>query len=170
MVDEPRRMLPDIVSAGASVVTVHAESTRHLHRTLQELTELAAAGPGAVLRGVAINPGTPVQAVEPVLELVDLVLVLAVNPGWPGQQPAANTQRRVRAVRELAAAAGSPVMVGIDGGVTMANAADIAGWGADVVVSGSAIYDGTDPAGNLSRMLERLEHTAAPARVTPAPV
>jgi len=170
MVDEPRRMLPDIVGAGASVVTVHAESTRHLHRTLQELTELAAAGPGAVLRGVAINPGTPVQAVDPVLELVDLVLVLAVNPGWPGQQPAANTRRRVRAVRELAAAAGSPVMVGIDGGVTMANAADMAGWGADVIVSGSAIYDGTDPAGNLARMLERLEHTAAPARVTPAPV
>jgi ribulose-phosphate 3-epimerase len=146
---EPRRMLPDIVSAGASVVTVHAESTRHLHRTLQELTGLAAAGPGAVLRGVAINPGTPVQAVEPVLELVDLVPVLAVNPGWPGQQPAANTQRRVRAVRELAASAG---------------------WGADVIVSGSAIYDGTDPAGNLSRMLERLEHTAVLARVTPAPV
>jgi ribulose-phosphate 3-epimerase len=170
MVDEPRRMLPDIVSAGASVVTVHAESTRHLHRTLQELTGLAAAAPGAVLRGVAINPGTPVPAVEPVLELVDLVLVLAVNPGWPGQQPAANTQRRVRAVRELAAAAGSSVMVGVDGGVTMANAAGVAGWGADVIVSGSAIYDGTDPAGNLSQMLERLGHTAAPARGTPAPV
>jgi ribulose-phosphate 3-epimerase len=170
MVDEPRRLLPDVVSAGASVVTVHAESTRHLHRTLQELTELST----AVLRGVAINPGTPVQAVDPVLdpvlELVDLVLVLAVNPGWPGQRPAANTQRRVRAVRELAASAGRPVMVGIDGGVTMANAAEIAGWGADVIVSGSAIYDGTDPAANLSRMLERLESTEAPARVIPAPV
>jgi ribulose-phosphate 3-epimerase len=166
MVDEPRRLLPDVVSAGASVVTVHAESTRHLHRTLQELTELST----AVLRGVAINPGTPVEAVDPVLELVDLVLVLAVNPGWPGQRPAANTQRRVRAVRELAASAGRLVMVGIDGGVTMANAAEIAGWGADVIVSGSAIYDGTDPAGNLSRMLERLESTAAPARVSPAPV
>jgi ribulose-phosphate 3-epimerase len=170
MVDEPRRMLPDIVRAGASVVTVHAESTRHLHRTLQELTELATAGPGAVLRGVAISPGTPVQAVEPVLELVDLVLVLAVNPGWPGQAPAANTQRRIHAVRELAESVGSAVIVGIDGGVTMANAADVAAWGADVIVSGSAIYDGTDPAGNLSRMLERLEQTAAPARVTPAPV
>jgi ribulose-phosphate 3-epimerase len=169
MVDEPRRMLPDIVRAGASVVTVHAESTRHLHRTLQELTELAAAGPGAVLRGVAINPGTPVQAVEPVLELVDLVLVLAVNPGWSGQRPAANTQRRVRAVRELAASAGFAVIVGVDGGVTMANAAGVAGWGADVIVSGSAVYDGTDPAGNLSRMLERLHPAQAPAPLTPAP-
>src|SRR5215471_6013427 len=117
-----------------AAVAVHAEATRHPHRTLQELTALAAARPAPVLRGVAISPGTPVTAVEPLLELTDLVLVLAVDPGWPGQ----------------------PVMVGVDGGVTMANAAEIAGWGADVVVSGSAIYDGRDPAGNLDRMLARL--------------
>jgi ribulose-phosphate 3-epimerase len=159
LVDEPRRLLPDIVAAGPAVVTVHAEATRHPHRTLQELTALAAARPAPVLRGVAITPGTPVTAVEPLLELTDLVLVLAVDPGWPGQPPAANTRRRVAAVRKLAAEAGRPVMVGVDGGVTMANAAEIAGWGADVVVSGSAIYDGRDPAGNLDRMLARLSMT-----------
>ena len=159
LVDEPRRLLPDIVAAGPAVVTVHAEATRHPHRTLQELTALAAARPAPVLRGVAISPGTPVTAVEPLLELTDLVLVLAVDPGWPGQPPAANTRRRVAAVRGLAAEAGRPVMVGVDGGVTMANAAEIAGWGADVVVSGSAIYDGRDPAGNLDRMLARLSMT-----------
>ena len=103
MVDEPARLLPEVVAAGAAVVTVHAESTRHLHRTLQDLTKLAAGQQRPVLRGVAISPGTPVQAVEPVLELVDLVLVLAVDPGWSGQAPAANTRRRVAAVRELAA-------------------------------------------------------------------
>jgi ribulose-phosphate 3-epimerase len=159
LVDEPRRLLPDIVAAGPAVVTVHAEATRHPHRTLQELTALAAARPAPVLRGVAISPGTPVTAVEPLLELTDLVLVLAVDPGWPGQPPAANSRRRVAAVRHLAAEAGRPVMVGVDGGVTMANAAEIAGWGADVVVSGSAIYDGRDPAGNLHRMLARLSMT-----------
>lgn len=164
LVDEPRRLLPDIVAAGPAVVTVHTEATRHPHRTLQELTALAAARPAPVLRGVAISPGTPVTAVEPLLELTDLVLVLAVDPGWPGQPPAANTQRRVAAVRNLAAEAGRPVMVGVDGGVTMANAAEIAGWGADVVVSGSAIYDGRDPAGNLDRMLARL--SMAPERST----
>ena len=100
LVDEPRRLLPDVVAAGAIVVTVHAEATRHPHRTLQELTALSAAQPRPVIRGYAINPGTPVQAIEPVLDLVDLVLVLAVNPGWPGQAPAANTARRVAAVRE----------------------------------------------------------------------
>ena len=164
LVDEPRRLLPDIVAAGPAVVTVHTEATRHPHRTLQELTALAAARPAPVLRGVAISPGTPVTAVEPLLELTDLVLVLAVDPGWPGQPPAANTRRRVAAVRNLAAEAGRPVMVGVDGGVTMANAAEIAGWGADVVVSGSAIYDGRDPAGNLDRMLARL--SMAPERST----
>ena len=161
LVDEPRRLLPDIVAAGPAVVTVHAEATRHLHRTMQELTALAAARPAPVLRGVAISPGTPVTAVEPVLELTDLVLVLAVDPGWPGQPPAANTRRRVAAVRDLASGLGRPVLVGIDGGVTMANATEIAGWGADVVVSGSAIYDGRDPAGNLDRMLARLGMTPA---------
>jgi ribulose-phosphate 3-epimerase len=161
LVDEPRRLLPDIIAAGPAVITVHAEATRHLHRTMQELTALAAEQPGPVLRGVAISPGTPVVAVEPVLELTDLVLVLAIDPGWPGQPPAANTARRVAAVRDLAASLGRPILVGIDGGVTMANATEIAGWGADVVVSGSAIYDGIDPAGNLDRMLTRLGTTPA---------
>jgi ribulose-phosphate 3-epimerase len=164
LVDEPRRLLPDIIAAGPAVVTVHAEATRHPHRTMQELTAMAAAQPAPVLRGVAISPGTPVTAVEPLLELTDLVLVLAVDPGWPGQPPAASTRRRVAAVRTLAAELGRPVMVGVDGGVTMANAAGIAGWGADVVVSGSAIYDGRDPAGNLDRMLAQL--SMAPERST----
>ena len=115
MVEEPRRLVPDIAAAGASVITVHAEATRHLHRTLQEMTQLAGE-PRSFLRGVAINPGTPVQAVEPVLELADLILVLAVNPGWPGQLPAANTRRRVTAVRELAAQAGADVLVGVEAG------------------------------------------------------
>ncbi len=155
LVEEPRRLLPDVAAAGPAVITVHAEATRHLHRTLQEMAGLAA-GQRSFLRGVAINPGTPVQAVEPVLELADLILVLAVNPGWPGQAPAANTRRRVDAVRELAAECGAEVLVGVDGGVTLDNAAEIAGWGIDVIVSGSAIFDRRDPAGNLDQMTETL--------------
>ncbi len=155
MVTEPRRLLPEVAAAGPAIITVHAEATVHLHRTMQEMTELVSAGPG-FLRGVAINPGTPVQAVEPVLELADLILVLAVNPGWSGQAPAANTRRRVLAVRELARAAGAEVLVGVDGGVTAGNAAQIAGWGIDLIVSGSAIYDRADPAGNLDRIMRLL--------------
>src|SRR6202021_2863659 len=90
MVEEPRRMLADFAAAGAAVITVHAEATRHLHRTMTEMTALAASG-RSFLRGVALNPGTPVCAVEPVLGLADLVLVLAVSPGWSGQEPAPGT-------------------------------------------------------------------------------
>jgi ribulose-phosphate 3-epimerase len=153
--EEPLRLLPEIAAAGAAVITVHAEATRHLHRTMQEMTALA--GPEQkFLRGVAINPGTPVQAVEPVLWLADLVLVLAVSPGWSGQAPAPGTRQRVLAVRDLARRSGAEVLVGVDGGVTLDNAAEVAGWGADVVVSGSAIYDRTDPARNLGLMISEL--------------
>ena len=155
MVTEPLRFLPDVVRAGAAIVTVHAESGRHPHRALQELTRLSAEI-SPVIRGYAINPGTPVQVIEPVLDLIDLVLVLAVSPGWSGQAPAVNTARRVAAAREMTLAAGHPVLVGVDGGVTVANAREVASWGADLVVSGSAIFDGKDAAGNLAAMLAAL--------------
>jgi ribulose-phosphate 3-epimerase len=155
MVDEPRRFLAEVVDAGATAVTVHAESNRHLHRTLTELTDLAGER-GQLVRGVALNPGTPIEVLEPVIDLVDLVLVLAVSPGWGGQAPAANTRRRITQARELVAESGRPVQVGVDGGVTLGNAASVVSWGADVVVSGSAIYDGRDPEANLATMLETL--------------
>lgn len=164
MVDEPIRLLPEIVAAGPAVVTVHAESTRHLHRTLQELTTLADRQGRRILRGVGISPGTPVHAVEPVIELADLVLIVAVEPGWPGQGPAVSSRRRVEAVRELADRLGCTPRVGVDGGVSLANAAQIASWGIDVIVSGRAIYDGVDPAGNLRRMLEQIRSVPASGR------
>jgi ribulose-phosphate 3-epimerase len=165
LVAEPLRFLAQVVDAGAEIVTVHAESGRHPHRAMQELTQLSA-GVRPVIRGYAINPGTPVQAIEPVLDLVDLVLVLAVNPGWSGQAPAANTARRIAAAREITSAAGHPILVGVDGGVSLANAAEVASWGADIVVSGSAIFDGKDAPGNLAAMLAALG--APPAASTPA--
>lgn len=155
MIEDPLGILPDVVHAGAGIVTVHAESGRHPHRALQELTQLSAEI-RPVIRGYAINPGTPVQVVEPVLDLIDLVLVLAVNPGWSGQAPAANTARRIAAAREISRTADHPVLVGVDGGVTLANAAEVASWGADLVVSGSAIFDGKNAPGNLSAMLAAL--------------
>jgi ribulose-phosphate 3-epimerase len=146
MVEEPRRMLAEF--AHAHVVTVHAESTKHLHRTLLELSELA-----PPVRGIALNPATPLTVLEPILDLVDLVLLLAVNPGWRGERPATGTARRIAAVRAMA----PHVAVGVDGGVTLANAAEVASWRPDVVVSGSAVYDGVDPAGNLAKLLDQLQ-------------
>jgi ribulose-phosphate 3-epimerase len=168
MIDEPARLLPEVVQAGASVVTVHAEASRHPHRVLQELTGLCR-DIRPVVRGLALNPGTPVQVIEPMLELIDLVLVLAVNPGWPGQSPAANTPRRIAAVREIIAASGLQIRVGVDGGVTARSAAEVASWGADIVVSGSAIFDGRDPAASLAQMLAALGIEPAADQPHPTP-
>jgi ribulose-phosphate 3-epimerase len=121
-----------------------------------------------VMRGYAINPGTPVEVIEPVLDLVDLVLVLAVNPGWGGQGPAANTRRRVALAREITLGADHPILVGVDGGVTLRNAAEVASWGPDLVVSGSAIFDGRDAPGNLAAMLTALGVQAPPVQGEPS--
>jgi ribulose-phosphate 3-epimerase len=155
MVTDPLRFLPEVVSAGAGIVTVHAESGRHPHRALQELTCLSSEI-RPVIRGYAINPATPVQAIEPLLNLIDLVLVPAVDPGWSGQAPASNTARRIAAAPEITRAADHPILIGMDGGVSLANARDVAAWGADLVVSGSAIFDGKDAPGNLAAMLSAL--------------
>lgn len=155
MVEEPRRLLPEVVAAGAGVVTVHVESTRHLHRTMLDLTDLAADRSGLV-RGIALNPGTPVTAIEPVLHLADLVLVLAVDPGWSGQAPAATTARRVEAVRELAERTGGDVLVGVDGGVTIDNVTTVAAMRPDVVVAGSAVFSSGDPRSNVDTILSAL--------------
>ncbi len=156
LVEEPRRFLPEIVEAGASVVTVHAEAARDLPGTLQELTALAAGRPGFV-RGVALNPGTPVEILAPVIGLVDLVLVLAITPGMGRQSPAADTADRIAAVRHLAAAAGADPAVGVDGGVTLGNVVQVRSWRPDVIVSGSAIFDGSDAPGNLAAMTAALD-------------
>ena len=99
------RFLPEVVSAGAAIVTVHAEASRHPHRVLQELTALSASGPAGDPR-LRAQSGHAGRVIEPVLDLIDLVLVLAVNPGWSGQAPAANTARRIAAAREITLAAG----------------------------------------------------------------
>jgi ribulose-phosphate 3-epimerase len=162
MVSEPRRIVPELVAAGSAIVTVHAESTRHLYRTFDEMTQLQQTRP--FIRGIAVNPATAVSCIEPVIDLVDLILIVAVEPGWGGQSPAPNTARRIDAARLLAGAQPRPILVGVDGGVTFANAAEVASWAPDLIVSGSAIYDGGDPAANIGRMLVEFDRSPVPAQ------
>jgi ribulose-phosphate 3-epimerase len=145
MIADPLDKVGAYVDAGADMLTFHIEATRHPHRVLQALGS-------AVTRGIALNPGTPVEVVEPLLDDVELVLVLAVNPGWGGQRFAANTQRRVAAVRELVDRNKSSVMVGVDGGVTRDNIRSIAAMGVDLIVAGSAVFDGGDAIANLRQL------------------
>ena len=99
-----------------------------------------------------MNPGTPVTAVEPLLDDLELVLVLAVNPGWGGQRFAPSTERRLAAARELIERSGRTVMLGVDGGVTRENVGSIAAMGVDLIVAGSAVFDGGDAAANLRQL------------------
>jgi ribulose-phosphate 3-epimerase len=155
MIDDPLTKVDAFVEAGADMITFHLEGARQPHRVLQALAAATNANdPGrGVVRGVGLNPSTPVEAVEPLLDDLEYVLVLAINPGWGGQSLLPGTQRRLEAVRHLIEASGRSILVGVDGGVTRANIRQVAGWGADLIVSGSAIFDGGDVAANAAAML-----------------
>jgi len=130
--------IEDFVSAGADIVTVHPEAGPHLHRTLQAI-RAAGAKPG-----VALNPGTPVAAIEPVLGEVDLVLVMSVNPGFGGQAFIRSQLKKIEIIRKLIDSSGREIMLEVDGGVNAETAKDVVAAGADVLVAGSAVFRG-DP-------------------------
>jgi ribulose-phosphate 3-epimerase len=146
MIDEPLEKVDAYVKAGARIVTFHVESTRHPHRVLQRL------GGHGVTRGVALNPGTPLAAVDPLLDDLELLLILAVNPGWSGQSFIPGTPGRLSSARELIE--GRNITLGVDGGVTRDNIAEIASLGPDVIVSGSAVFSDGDAAGGARFMLD----------------
>ncbi|HEY5656416.1 MAG TPA: ribulose-phosphate 3-epimerase, partial [Myxococcota bacterium] len=135
MVDEPLRKLPEFVRAGADIVTVHAEADRHIHRVFQELGSMRNANDPArgLVRGVALNPGTPLETLDPLLEVLDLVLLLAVNPGWGGQRFGAATPRRLAQARRRIEDSGRDILLGVDGGVTRDNIRDVSGLRPDLI-------------------------------------
>jgi len=159
MIEEPLEKLGAYVGAGADLLTVSLEACRHPHRVLQAIGELRNANDPArgILRGVGLNPGTPVASVVPVLDEVEMVLLLAVNPGWSGQRLIDSTAGRVRQLAELCAAAGRRVLICVDGGVKRDNAAAVAAMGADLIVTGSAVFDGKDATANAQFMLEAVK-------------
>jgi ribulose-phosphate 3-epimerase len=134
MIEDPDRYLEAFVDAGADVLTVHAEACRHLHRTLQRIRQLGAKA------GVALNPGTPLSAVEEVASELDLLLVMSVNPGFGGQAFIPGSVDKVTRARDLLDAAGSTADIEVDGGVDPTNAAALVDAGATVLVAGSAVY------------------------------
>ena len=136
MLDNPDQYVEAFVKAGAARVTVHAEVLPHLHRTLQFIKSCGA------LAGVALNPSTPVGALEEVAQDVDQVLIMSVNPGFGGQTFIPRSESKIRAVRSLLDRAGNPAPVSVDGGVDRTNAARIVAAGASILVAGNAIFAG----------------------------
>lgn len=155
LVSDPLARVAEVVAAGADLVTFQIEGASQPHRVLQVLTDLRRDdGSGTPLRGVALMPSTPVTALEPLLDLADHVMLLGIDPGWGGQSFQPGTAARLEAARRLIEATGRRILLGIDGGVTRANIGAVAALGPDVIVTGSAVFDGTDPAANLRSMLE----------------
>ena len=149
MVIEPERHVEAFVAAGAAMVSVHLETSPHLHRTLSTVRALGAAA------GVAINPGTPAAALEAVADAVDYVVVMSVNPGAAGQPFIPRSTSKIREVRRLLDRAGNRAPVEIDGGVGPANAEQVVGAGAAILVAASSIFGTADPAAATRQLRER---------------
>ena len=152
MLDNPDSYLDAFVDAGAARITVHVEVLPHLHRTLHYLRARG------VKAGVAINPSTPVVALEEVAADVDQVIVMSVNPGFGGQTFIPRSESKIRAVRALLDAAGNAAPVTVDGGVEHANAARIVAAGAGILVAGNSIFGG----GAAERATRELREAARP--------
>ena len=148
MVDEPDALLPRYVEAGCRLVIVHAEATRHLHRSLGRIRELGAQA------AVALNPATPAEAVANVLDLCAMVLVMTVNPGFGGQAYIATMEPKITRIRQLIVDGGYDCDLEVDGGIAPATVQGAAAAGANVLVAGSALF--RDPLG--------LEHAVAELR------
>jgi ribulose-phosphate 3-epimerase len=149
MIENPDRYLADFARAGADGLTVHVEACRHLHRTVQAIKQLG------VKAGVALNPATPLAALEEILPDADLVLVMSVNPGFGGQSYIPSSTAKVQRLRRLLDAAGSPAVLEVDGGITPRNAGEIVEAGATVLVAGSAIFKG-DVAANVHALRDAI--------------
>jgi ribulose-phosphate 3-epimerase len=135
MIDEPGRYVQEFVDAGANILTVHAEACKHLHRTLQQITE------SGCRAGVALNPATPVEMVREVLPFVDLILVMSVNPGFGSQQFIETSTNKLRRVRRLQEELNPLSELEVDGGVYPSNIDDVVRSGANVIVVGTAVYN-----------------------------
>ena len=147
MVEEPGRYVEDVKKAGADVITVHAEACKHLDRVISQIKE---AGCRA---GVALNPATPVSVLAHILDQVDVVLIMTVNPGFGGQKFIPYTIEKVKAVRRLCDERGLTTDIQVDGGISAANVREVLEAGANIFVAGSAVF-GTDPAARTREMVE----------------
>lgn len=143
MIVDPDRYLEQFREAGASIITVHYEACHHLHRTIQAIKQTGAKA------GVSLNPHTPVNLLQEIINEVDLVLLMSVNPGFGGQKFIENTYRKTRELKTLILDHGSGALIEVDGGVTIENARALIDAGVDVLVAGNTVFGSPDPKGAI---------------------
>jgi ribulose-phosphate 3-epimerase len=146
MILTPENLTEAFKNAGADVLTVHIEACPHLHRNIQQIKSLG------MMAGVAINPHTPVSALEDVLHEIDLVCMMSVNPGFGGQKFITHTLEKTRQLRKMIDEKGLQTLIEIDGGVTVLNAPEIIAAGADVLVAGNTVFSAEDPKKIISQL------------------
>lgn len=151
MIERPENFIADFVKAGSSIITVHVEATKHLHKVIQSIKD------SGLRAGVSINPATPASALDDIIPDVDLVLVMSVNPGFSGQGFIPGSLKKISAVRDMIDEKGLAVELEVDGGIKTGNIAGAAEAGADVFVSGSGIFGTPDYGKTIRAMKEAIK-------------
>jgi len=146
MIEQPDLYIPEFARAGADIITVHQEAVPHLHRTVQLIHQLGKKA------GVSINPATPVESLDVILDELDLVLVMSVNPGFGGQSFIPAALDKIRALRQRIDLRGLHTELEVDGGVKVDNIAEVVAAGADVLVAGSAVFNSSDYSATMSAL------------------
>ena len=147
MVQDPEKCIDDYVEAGADLITVHAEACRHLDLTIRMIKEQD------IIAGVALNPSTPLSAIEYLLPVVDMVLIMTVNPGYGGQKLISYTLDKIRDLKKMIDSRGLKTDIEVDGGITMKNLGTVMDAGANIIVSGSSVFQG-DVEENVKEFLD----------------
>ena len=147
MIDEPQRYIADFAKAGADIITVHAEATRHLDRTVNAVKEQG------LKVGVALNPATPVAAISNILPILDMVLLMTVNPGFGGQKYIGYVTDKIMELKQLSDIMNPDLDIEVDGGITTENVSAVLEAGANVIVAGSSVFVG-EPLENIKQFLK----------------
>ena len=150
MIEEPARYINEFAEAGADIITVHAEACKHLDRTVEMIKEKE------LIAGVALNPSTPLSAIEYVLPKVDMVLIMTVNPGFGGQQFIPYTLQKIKDLKDMLKKTGNKADIEVDGGIKTDNVRQVLEAGANIIVAGSAVFSG-DIGKNVNEFLEIME-------------
>ena len=148
MIENPDQYIPEFVEAGADWISVHQEACRHLNRTLHLIRSHGA------VAGVVINPATPVETLSEVLDIVDYVLVMSVNPGFGGQKFIPGAVHKIRRLADLRAQRGLNYRIEVDGGIALDTVADVVRAGAEILVAGNAVFGQGDPKSNAQKLLK----------------
>jgi ribulose-phosphate 3-epimerase len=150
MIEDPARYVEDFAGAGADIITIHAEADKHLDRTIGYIKSLG------IKAGIALNPATPVSAIKHLLDKVDMVLIMSVNPGFGGQKYIGYASDKIKEVKELSFKSNPELLIEVDGGIDESNILEVSHAGANVIVAGSAVFKNGKIEENIKKLKSRF--------------